>query len=135
MTVSSFWPKRVWPLQLGRLQPDGLVEDTARKIIWVLEVARTMDSSESFDGPRSAEKQLKYDALCQEIKRQHPEFTVLICEFVIGIRGSLPAARWAMHLARLGLPTRAQKQVMTNAIQATIEGSARVLTAWKRQSK
>ena len=135
MTVSSFWPEGVWPLQIGRLQPDGLVEDTAHKIIWVLEVARTMDSSESFDGPRSAEKQLKYDALCQEIKRQHPEFTVFICEFVIGIRGSLPAARWAMHLARLGLPALAQKQVMTDAIQATIEGSARVLTAWKRQSK
>ena len=62
-----------------------------------------------------------------------PGFAVHMREFVVGIRGSLPVLRWALHLKVLGMPTKIQKQVMTEAIQVTIEGSANVVTAWKWQ--
>ena len=50
-------------------------------------------------------------------------------EFVVGIRGSRQVLRWALHLEALGMSTKIQKQVMTEAIQVTVEGSDNVVTA------
>ena len=121
-TVTSFWPDFAWDDKLRNLQPDGLVEDVEQRTIHVLEIARTIDNSATFDGARSAEKQRKYSQLCSAIAKEHPGFAVHMREFVIGIRGSIPALRWAMHLSALGVPSKTQKQAMTEAIQVTIEG-------------
>jgi hypothetical protein len=131
--VSSFWPDFEWDDKLRNLQPDGLVEDIEQRTIHVLEIARTIDDSATFDGARSAEKQRKYSQLCSEIAKVHPGFAVHIRDFIIGIRGSIPTLRWALHLSALGVPSKTQKHVMTEAIKATIEGSANVVTAWKKQ--
>ena len=132
-TVTSFWPDFEWDDKLRNLQPDGLVEDIEQRTIHVLEIARTIDDSATFDGARSAEKQRKYSQLCSEIAKVHPGFAVHIRDFIIGIRGSIPTLRWALHLSALGVPSKTQKHVMTEAIKATIEGSANVVTAWKKQ--
>lgn len=134
-TAASFWPEIEWGGRLGKLQPDGFVENAEHKVIHILEVARTIDDSASFDGARSAEKQLKYLQLCNAVREARPGFAVHLREFVVGIRGSLPVLRWALHLGALGMPTKLQKQVMTEAIQVTVEGSANVVTAWKKQLK
>ena len=89
------------------------MEDVEQRTIHVLEIARTIDDSATFDGARSAEKQRKYSQLCSAIAKVHPEFAVHVREIVIGIRGSIPALRWAMHLSALGVPSKTQKQAMT----------------------
>jgi hypothetical protein len=101
-TIASFWPEIVWGGRLGKLQPDGFVEKAEHRVIHILEVARTIDDSASFDGARSAEKQLKYLQLCNAVREAHPGFAVHLREFVVGIRGSLPVLRWALHLGTLG---------------------------------
>ena len=67
-TVESFWPEIVWGGRLGKLQPDGFAENAEHRVIHILEVARTIDDSASFDGARSAEKKLKYLQLCNAIR-------------------------------------------------------------------
>ena len=80
--------------------------------------------------------ELKYLQLCNSVRETCPGFAVHMREFVVGIRGSLPVLRWALHLELFGMPTKIQTaQVMTEVIQVTVEGSANVVTAWKKQLK
>jgi hypothetical protein len=123
------WPEIVWEGRLGKLQPDGFVEKAEHRVIHILEVTCTIDDCASFDRARSAEKQLKYLQLCNAVREARPEFAVHLREFVVGIRSSLPILRWILHLGALGMPTKIQKQVMTETTQVTVEGSANVVTA------
>ena len=133
-TVASFWPSIDWGEGLARLQPDGFFEDTDSKTIYILEVARTTDDVGTFDGARAGEKLFKYERLRKEVGRVMLGYNVEVREFVIGIRGSIPVARWALHLDAMGVAVGTQKRTITDAIREKVEGSARVITAWKRQS-
>jgi hypothetical protein len=133
-TVASFWPSIDWGEGLARLQPDGFFEDTDSKTIYILEVARTTDDVGTFDGARAGEKLFKYERLRKEVGRVMIGYNVEVREFVIGIRGSIPVSRWALHLDAMGVAVGTQKRTITDAIRETVEGSARVITAWKRQS-
>jgi hypothetical protein len=88
----------------------------------------------TFDGARAGEKLFKYERLRKEVGRVMLGYNVEVREFVIGIRGSIPVARWALHLDAMGVAVGTQKRTITDAIREKVEGSARVITAWKRQS-
>ena len=49
-------------------------------------------------------------------------YNMEVREFVISIRGSIPVARWALHLDAMGVSVGTQKRTITDAIRETVEG-------------
>ena len=74
----------------------------------VLEVARTMDHNTDFFVNRAFEKRRKYAPLCDALARALPGWTIRVCDFVIGVKGSLPAVRWIGNLSALGISVRVE---------------------------
>ena len=62
-TVQQAWQELPLPPEIAKLQPDGLVRLEARKQVFIVEVARTMDHGLHFDFNRAAEKLHKYEPL------------------------------------------------------------------------
>jgi len=64
---------------------------------------------------QGAEKQWKYDALCQALRRAFPDYLVVVRDFVVGVRGSVPEDRWGFHLTALGVGRGDQRRILTLA--------------------
>jgi ribonuclease HI len=119
--------------QLARLQPDGIVRIEKERTILVLEVARTMDHNTDFFTNRAFEKRRKYAPLCAALVRALPGWTVRVCDFVVGVKGSLPTARWSGHLSAIGISRVDQRKLLTRAIRCSLEGTSDTLKVWRRE--
>ena len=63
-----------------------------------------------------------------------PDYAVVVREFIVGVRGSIPEDRWVLHMAVLGVRKGDQRRIMTQATQESVEGSWQVLKAWRAES-
>ena len=75
------------------MRPDGLIFDSAKRQIHILEIARTSDDEDalrnSFIG-----KSIKYQELVEALRDCFPMYQVTQHTFVIGIQGSIHEATW-----------------------------------------
>ena len=56
-----------------------------------------------------------------------PGWTIRVCDFVIGVKGSLPAARWSGNLSALGISRVDQRKLLMRAILCSLEGTSDTL--------
>jgi len=132
--VGDVWPDVSGLEEFALLTPDGIGVDDDKRRIHVVEVARTMDHEGDLLSRRGAEKLWKYNSLCQALKRAFPDYSVVVRDFVVGVRGSVPEDRWALHLTALGVGRGEQRRILTLAAQGSVEGSWQVLKAWRAES-
>lgn len=132
--VGDVWPDASGLEEFALLTPDGIGVDDDKRRIHVVEVARTMDHEGDLLSRRGAEKLWKYNSLCQALKRAFPDYSVVVRDFVVGVRGSVPEDRWALHLTALGVGRGEQRRILTLAAQGSVEGSWQVLKAWRAES-
>ena len=126
------WPEVAWPPGIGTLRPDGVVYSKDRKEIFIVEVARTMDHSSHFHSNRTAEKLRKYERLRRTVAEALVGWDVRVCEFIVGVKGSIPIMRWAWHLSAMGMQAREQKTLISLSMRLSIEGSSDTLKVWRR---
>jgi len=132
--VCDVWPDVSGLEDFALLTPDGVGVDDDKKRIHLVDVARTMDHEGDLMARRGAEKQWKYNALCQALRRAFPDYSVVVRDFVVGVRGSVPEDRWAFHLTALDVGRGDQRRIFTLAAQGSVEGSWQVLKAWRAES-
>ena len=99
----------------------------------VLEVARTMDHGTDFFVNREFEKRSKYAPLCSALARALPGWTARVCDFIVGVKGSLPVARWSVHLSSLGVSRADQRKLLTRVIRCSLEGTSDTLKVCRRE--
>ena len=116
----------------GNLKPDGLILLPTSKQIFILEVARTSDSREHFEGLRENEKERHYHALAQELSERYSDHRVQRLTFIIGARGSFREDRWKHNLSMLGITTEKQAPVLEAVVRAALRGSAFVMRAYRK---
>ena len=68
------------------------------------------------------------------MRRAFPDYSVVVRDFVVGVRGSVPEDRWGFHLTALGVGRGDQRRILTLATQGSVEGSWQVLKAWRAES-
>ena len=141
-TIRWWWETKVcevWP-GCGELDehalwvPDGIGVDQDLKHIHLVEVARTMDHAGDMLSRRGAGKAWKYEALRRALNRIFPGHAVVVREFIVGVRGSIPEDRWVLHMSALGLRKGDQRRIMIQATQESVEGSWQVLKTWRTES-
>ena len=132
--VGDVWPDASELGDFALLTPDGIGVDDEKKRIHLVDVARTMDHEGDLLSRRGAEKQWKYGALCHALRRAFPDYSVVVRDFVVGVRGSVPEDRWGFHLTALGVGRGDQRRILTLATQGSVEGSWQVLKAWRAES-
>ena len=120
--------------EFALLTPDGIGIDGFNKRIHLVEVARTMDHEGDLLSRRGAEKQWKYNALCEALKRAFPSHSVVVRDFVVGVRGSVPVDRWSFHMTALDVGRGEQRRILNLATRECVEGSWLVLKAWRAES-
>jgi len=69
-------------------RPDGLIEDTQLKHIYIIEVARTGDSPDSLLRAHVT-KMCTYNSLFHALRRAFPQYVVKQQNYVTGIQGSM----------------------------------------------
>ena len=116
----------------GNLKPDGLILLPTSKQIFILEVARTSDSREHFEGLRENEKERHYHALAQELSERYSDHRVQRLTFIIGARGSFREDRWHHNLSMLGITAEKQAPVLEAVVRAALRGSAFVMRAYRK---
>jgi len=132
--VRDVWPDACELEGFALLTPDGIGIDDDNKRIHLVYVARTMDHEGHLLARRGAENQWKYNALCQALRRAFPGHSVVVCDFVVGVRGSVPEDRLVFHMTPLDVGRGEQRRILTLDTQGSVEGSWQVLKAWCAES-
>ena len=59
---------------------------------------------------------------------------MVVRDFVVSVRGSVPEDRWGLHLTALDVGRGDQRRILTLATQGSVEGSLQVLKTWRAES-
>ena len=92
-------------------RPDGLIEDTKLKHIYIIEVARTDDSPDSLLRAH-VKKMCTYNSLLHALRRAFPQYVVKQQNYVIGIQGSISEQQWRQQLTELGMNSHQQDKTI-----------------------
>jgi hypothetical protein len=87
-----------------------------------------MDHGLYFDFNRAAEKLHKYEPLWAALVEAIPGWqvnTVVVCNFVIGVKGSVLVAWWAWHLSGVGMTAQEQRRLISTAMRLTAEAQSK----------
>jgi hypothetical protein len=109
-------------------RPDGIVVDANLRRIYVIEVARTEDSTDELRRV-FVRKNTKYIQFMHQLRVLFPDFRTEQLTFVIGICGTIDEHLWRRQLTMLGLTTPKQNHLIQNCMKATIEGTHAVWRA------
>jgi ribonuclease HI len=109
-------------------RPDGIVVDANLRRIYVIEVARTEDSTDQLRRV-FVRKNTKYIQFMHQLRALFPDFRTEQLTFVIGICGTIDEHLWRRQLTTLGLTTPKQNHLIQNCMKATIEGTHAVWRA------
>jgi len=74
-------------------RPDGLIEDTKLKHIYVIEVSRTDDSPDSLLRAH-VKKMCTYNSSLHALRKAFPQYVVKQQNYVIDIQGSINEQQW-----------------------------------------
>jgi len=113
-------------------RPDGLIEDTNHKHIYIIEVARTDDSPDSLLRAYF-KKMCTYNSLLRALRRAFPQYVVKQQKYVIGIQGSINEQQWRQQLMELGMNSHQQDQTIQKYIAASIRGTHAVASSSEKQ--
>jgi len=111
-------------------RPDGLIENTKLKHIYIIEVARTVcgtdDSQDSLLWAQ-VKKICTYNSEsllhALALRRAFPQYVVKQQNYVIGIKGSINKQQWRQQLTELGMNSHQQDKTIQKYIAASIRGT------------
>jgi len=115
-------------------RPDGLIEDTKLKYIYIIEVARTHDFPYSL--LRVHVKKMctyTYNSLLHALRRAFLQYVVKQQNYVIGIQGSINEQQWRQQLTELGTNSHQQDKTIQKCIAASIRGTHAVASSSEKQ--
>ena len=113
-------------------RPDGLIENTKLKHIYIIEVARTDDSPDSLLRAH-VKKMCTYNSLLHAFRRAFPQYVVKQQNYVIGIQGSINEQQWRQQLTELGMNSHQQDKTIQKCIAASIRGTHVVASSSEKQ--
>jgi len=113
-------------------RPDGLIEDTKLKHIYIIEVARTDDSPDSLLRVH-VKKMSTYNSLLHALRRAFLQYMVKQQNYVIGIHGSINEQQWRQQLTELGMNSHQQDMTIQKCIAASIRGTHAVASSSEKQ--
>jgi len=82
------WASQTFDDTTSSQQPDGLIEDTKLKHIYIIEVARTHDSLDSLSTAH-VKKMCTYNSLLHALRKAFPQYVVKQQNYVIGCENGL----------------------------------------------
>jgi len=91
--VREVWPDSSELEEYALWVQDGIGVAQDLKHIHLIDVARTMDYAGDLLARRGAGKAWKYEALRRALVRAFPDHAVVVREFIVGVRGSIPEDR------------------------------------------
>jgi hypothetical protein len=107
---------------LGK-RPDGMIFDFHDRAVYVIEVARTGDSSGSLRN-WYLKKTLKYASIVEGLRQAFTPCKVEQITLDIGLLGSIEESRWRQSLEAFGMTRSQQDKLIRKCMVATIEGSS-----------
>jgi len=113
-------------------RPDGLIEDTELKHIYIIEVARTHDSPDSLLRAL-VKKMCTYNSLLHALRRAFLQYVVKQQNYVIGIQESINGQQWRQPLTELGMNSHQQDKTIRKCIAASIRGTHAVASSSEKQ--
>ena len=124
------WAQRDVDDEVRNRKPDGLLLDSKNGTIFIIEGARTGDTSDLLRRTEK-KKQHHYRPLRKALREQYPTYAVKQLNFIMGVQGSIDEIGWRRNLDMLGLPATKQDKIIKRCMVASIEGMQSVLsTKW-----
>jgi len=117
---------------ISRQRPDGLIQDTKLKHIYMIEVASTDDSPDSLLRAH-VKKMSTYDSLLHALRRAFLQYVVKQQNYVIGIQGSINEQQWRQQLTEIGMNSHQQDKIIQKCIAASIRGTHAVASSSEKQ--
>ena len=113
-------------------RPNGLIEDTKLKHIYIIEIARTDDSPDSLLRAY-VKKTCTYNSLLHALRKAFPQYVVKKQNYDIGILGSINEQQWRQQLTELGMNSHQQDKTIQKCIAASIRGTHAVASSSEKQ--
>jgi len=124
------WAQRDVDDEVRNRKPDGLLLDSKNGTIFIIEGARTGDTSDLLRRTEK-KKQHHYRPLRKALREQYPTYAVKQLNFIMGVQGTIDEIGWRRNLDMLGLPATKQDKIIKRCMVASIEGMQSVLsTKW-----
>jgi len=116
----------------GKYKPDGLVEMTDSRTLFLLEFTRTTDLWEDSLERANIRKRDKegYRLMIEALQRARPGWNVNLITFVLGDRGLFDENQWEENWKRLKLPSSGFKHFASLAVQMAYEVAEDILQAY-----
>jgi ribonuclease HI len=114
---------------LGRQRPDGMLINWGLRRFYILEFTRANDPDLEHLARADTLKRDRYTPLKQHYQDRLPGWRGEVLPVTIGIRGTLPEAKWRSTLSKLGVPLEHHDKIAKAAIQTTLTGLETVFQA------
>jgi ribonuclease HI len=130
--VESKWEYDRQDEDLQKLLPDGLILDKEKRVIYIVEGARTEDEVGIIKNV-NIKKTERYKRLYDALRRARVGYNVKQLNFVMGMRGTIQEDKWRKQLHMLGLKDVKIEKIIKKCMIVSIEGMQEVMWNSKHQ--
>ena len=117
---------------LQKLLPDGLIVDKGKRVIYILEGARTDDNICTIKNV-SIKKSERYKRLVDALRRLKVGYHIKQMNFIMGMRGTIQEDKWRRQLQTLGFKEPKIERIIKKCMRVSIEGMQEVM--WSSQKE
>ena len=117
---------------LQKLLPDGLIVDKGKRVIYILEGARTDDNICTIKNV-SIKKSERYKRLVDALRRLKVGYHIKQMNFIMGMRGTIQEDKWRRQLQTLGFKEPKIERIIKKCMRVSIEGNQEVM--WSSQKE
>jgi hypothetical protein len=130
--VESKWEYDQQDEDLQKLLPDGLILDKEKRVIYIVEGARTEDEVGIIKNV-NIKKTERYKRLYDALRRARMGYNVKQLNFVMGMRGTIQEDKWRRQLHMLGFKDPKIEKIIKKCMIVSIEGMQEVMWNSKLQ--
>ena len=130
--VESEWEYDRQDQDLQKLLQDGLILDKEKRVIYIVEGARTEDEVGIIKNV-SIRKTERYKRLYDALRRARMGYNVKQLNFVMGMRGTIQEDKWQKQLRMRGFKDTQIEKIIKKCMIVSIEGMQEVMWNSKPQ--
>jgi len=123
VVVQDIAMERLFPgcgATIGKLRPDGMIINHARKEAFLIEFTRGMQEESRGQVERDVEKHMKYHRIKLYLKKALAGYQVKQYNFIMGVLTSIDEERWQAQLGELGMDPADQQRTMRRCVRAGV---------------